>query len=366
MNAADIHPLHLEHLKLENNLMLAPLAGITDLLFRVIVKRYGCGLVFSEMINSNGVLHGGLKVLRKMDIHPEEHPVGIQIAGDDPKTLSQVASMAQDAGAALININMGCPAKKVTKSKAGCILMRDPKLVETILLTIQKSISIPLTIKIRLGWDEQELNYPEIAKIAEACGCAFVILHARTRTQAFKGQARWEEIRKLKETIKIPVIGNGDITTCESAVRMFQETGCDGIMIGRGALGQPWLFQEIKAYAPPKQTRRIRWPEIKNIILEHLALSVERYGEPLGVKLMRKHFAWYSHGLPKSSAFRYQVHQFEREIDTRQFIESFFDSISGKDFDVAGAQTICDLPLGRQVQGSAIIAPSANQNIPTF
>src|SRR3989338_2952600 len=240
-----IRPLKVGDITLENNLMLSPLAGITDIVFRVIAKRYGCGLVFSEMINSNGVLHGGVKVLRRMDISDEEHPICIQIEGDDPKVMADVAKKSEDLGAKILNINMGCPAKKITKTKAGCALMTDPLLVSKIIQSVKKEISIPLTIKIRLGWNETQKNYLEIAKIAEDEGCAFVILHARTRVQAFKGHAQWEEIRLLKEKLKIPVIGNGDIVCAQTARNMFEQTGCDGIMIGRGALGRPWIFKEI-------------------------------------------------------------------------------------------------------------------------
>jgi len=305
--------------------MLAPLAGITDTLFRVIAKRYGCGLVFSEMINSNGVLQGGVKMLRKLDINPAEHPVGIQIAGDDPLKMAEVAQKAEDLGAKILNINMGCPAKKVTKSQAGCALMRDPLLVGKILKKIKESISIPLTIKIRLGWDQQNKNYIEIAKIAEKEGSAFVIMHARTRVQAFKGEADWKEIKILKENIKIPVIGNGDITTVEKAFKMFEETKCDGVMIGRGALGQPWLFQQILETDKNQSIYTPTYEEKRDIIVEHLEASVERYGEPNGVRLMRKHFAWYSRGLPHSAQFRQQVHQFETLNEARAFIHEFFD-----------------------------------------
>src|SRR3989338_2763923 len=301
-------------LELKNNLSLAPLAGITDTVFRKLAKRYGCGLVFSEMINSNGVLRGGVKILRKMDIHPEEHPAGIQIAGDDPKVMSKVAKQAQDMGAKILNINMGCPSKKVTQSQAGCSLMKDPLLVSAILKEVRQSISIPLTIKIRLGWDEKTMNYIEIAQIAEQEGCAAIFMHARTRAQAFKGEAKWVEIKKLKENIHIPVIGNGDVTTYNKALQMMEETGCDGVMIGRGALGKPWIFSP--GYEPTLL-------EKKNIILEHLQNNVEYYGEELGVRLMQKHFSWYSHGLKNSAEFRRHIHALKTLKAAQNYIEQF-------------------------------------------
>ena len=309
--------MKLGNLELENCFSLAPLVGITDTLFRLIAKRYGCGLVFSEMINSNGVLKGGVSYLKKLEISPYEHPAGIQLAGDTPQVLVRAAQMAEDSGAKILNINMGCPSKKVTKSKAGCALMTDPGLVKDILQAVKKAISIPLSIKIRLGWDDKTMNYLEIAHIAENEGCAAVFMHARTKAQGFSGQARWSEIKKLKEYIKIPVIGNGDVTSHEKALLMMKETGCDGVMIGRGALGQPWIF---RPGAPSLQ-------EKKDLMLEHFHLSIEKYGSDLGVRLMRKHFSWYSQGLPSSTHFRKTIHTLTDPTAIHNHIEQFFSSI---------------------------------------
>ena len=316
--------MRIESLKLANNLFLAPLAGITDTIFRTLAKRYGCGFVFSEMINSNGVLKGGAKLKQKLDISPLEGDVGIQIAGDDPFIMGEAARMAQDVGAKMLNINMGCPSPKVTKNLAGCALMQHPEQVRQIIAGVKKVISIPLTIKIRLGWDHTSMNYLEISKIAEAEGCSAIFMHARTKTDGFSGRARHEHIKVLKEQLTIPVIGNGDITGEETAVQMLRETNCDGIMIGRGALGQPWLFTQILRKlrnAPPYFPTLI---ERKKLILEQLQMSIDRYGEMQGLKLMQKHFAWYSKGLPWSSEFRHHIHIKKTISETVDFIESFF------------------------------------------
>lgn len=310
--------MKLGSLELDNCFSLAPLVGITDTLFRSIAKRYGCGLVFSEMINSNGVLKGGVSYLKKLEIVPEEEPVGIQLAGDNPKIMVQAAQMAEAAGAKILNINMGCPSKKITKSKAGCALMTDPILVKELLKEVKNAISIPLSIKIRLGWDDKMMNYLEIAHIAENEGCVAVFMHARTKAQGFSGQARWPEIKKLKEHIKIPVIGNGDVTSHEKALLMMKETGCDGVMIGRGSLGQPWIFRPGTPSLEEK----------KNLMIEHFNKSIEKYGEELGVRLMRKHFSWYSQGLPNSAPFRKTLHTYTNPSEIRNYVEQFFAELN--------------------------------------
>jgi len=316
-------------LELKNNLFLAPLAGITDTIFRQFAKRYGCGLVFSEMINSNGVLRGGIPLLEKLCIDPSEGEVGIQIAGDDPDIMAEAAKTAVDAGAATININMGCPVQKVTRNQAGCALMKNPKRVQKIIASVKQAITVPLSIKIRLGWDHQNINFLEIAKIAEEEGCAAIMMHARTRTDGFSGHAQWEHIKTLKEKRSILVIGNGDVTSPQKALSLLKQTGCDGVMIGRGALGQPWLFQQILEAQRGSPVTAPPLGEIKNIILEHLDLSLKRHGKILGLRLMQKHFAWYSKGLPKSAAFRHAIHQLKNVEETLAFMERYFNEISG-------------------------------------
>jgi len=304
----------LGNLVLDNCFSLAPLVGITDTIFRSLAKHYGCGLVFTEMINSNGVLKGGVSYLKKLEISPYEQPAGVQLAGDNPKILVQAAQMAEVSGAKILNINMGCPSKKITKSKAGCALMTDPLLVKDILQAVKKSISIPLTIKIRLGWDDKTMNYLEIAHIAENEGCAAIFMHARTKAQGFSGHAQWPEIKKLKNHIKISVIGNGDVTSHEKALLMMEQTGCDGVMIGRGALGQPWIFRPGTPDLHEK----------KDLMLKHFHLSIEKYGPNLGVRLMRKHFSWYSQGLPNSAQFRRTIHTLTDPTAIHTHIEQFF------------------------------------------
>ncbi len=317
--------MQLGSLTLDNNLSLAPLAGITDLIFRVYAKRYGCGLVFSEMVNSNSVLQGGVKTLKKMDLDNEEHPVGIQLAGDNPEVMSEAAKMAYDAGAKILNINMGCPAKVVTREQAGCALMKSPLLVRDIIRTVYKATPLPLTLKIRLGWDDQSMNYIEIAKIAEEEGCVGIIMHARTRMDMFRGHARWKEIKTLKGSVSIPVIGNGDVTNFEKAKTMLEETGCDGVMIGRGALGRPWIFKQILQAKIGEPIWNPTREDIKNHILDHLKLSIERHGLQRGIILMRKHFAWYSQGLPNSSLFRKSIQTLTDMNQIHDTINQFFN-----------------------------------------
>ncbi|MBI2608094.1 MAG: tRNA dihydrouridine synthase DusB [Deltaproteobacteria bacterium] len=319
--------LKIGNLTLENNLMLAPLAGITDMIFRVYAKRYGCGLVFSEMINSNSVLHGGVKTLRKMDLHPEEQPVGIQLAGDDPHIMADAARMAYNAGAKILNINMGCPSQSVTKTKAGCALMNDPLLVQKIIRAVHKATPLPLTIKIRLGWDDLHMNYLEIAKIAEGEGCVGIIMHARTKVDRFRGEARWAKIKKLKENTSMVVIGNGDVTDAFKAKAMLEETGCDGVMIGRGAQGRPWLFKQILGMQNKENVFEPTPHYIKNQILNHLEWSLERYGHPEGIILMRKHFAWYSQGLPHSNVFRKNIQTILDLSQIHEMIHQYFDTL---------------------------------------
>ncbi|MBI2027948.1 MAG: tRNA dihydrouridine synthase DusB [Deltaproteobacteria bacterium] len=317
--------MQLGSLKLTNNLMLAPLAGVTDMIFRVYAKRFGCGLVFSEMINSNSVLHGGIKMHKKMHIHAEEFPAGIQLAGDDPTIMSEAAKMAEDAGAAILNINMGCPAKKVTKSMAGCALMQHPDLVRKIIRNVSDATQLPLTIKIRLGWDDKTMNYLEIAKIAEGEGCVGLMMHARTRMDRFSGEAKWDEIRNLKENIRIPVIGNGDVTSVQKALELFQASGCDGIMIGRGACGKPWIFKQILDERDNRTPYEPSISEIKNHILNHLDESLEYYGYPLGLVLMRKHFTWYTQGLSYSREFRHKIQTEMDLVKVKKLIHEYFD-----------------------------------------
>lgn len=326
--------MKLGSLTLDNHLFLAPLAGITDTIFRVIAKRYGCGFVFSEMLNSNGVLKGGISLRQKLDISREEGMVGIQIAGDDPEIMAQAATIAQDAGAATININMGCPAPKVTKNQAGCALMKHPHLVGEILRAVRQKIDVPLTIKIRLGWDPLSMNYLEISKIAQEEGCVAVFIHARTRQDGFSGEAKLPHIRSLKNEVRIPIIGNGDITSAKKALTMMRETGCDGVMIGRGALGQPWIFRQIleamsaeeKGVKTGEETY-FKPPllEIRDLMIEHLLRSVDRYGKTLGLKLMQKHFAWYSKGFSHSAEFRKNIHTKEDIPSTLSFIHAFIE-----------------------------------------
>ncbi|MFM2397538.1 MAG: hypothetical protein RLZZ144_788 [Pseudomonadota bacterium] len=314
--------------KLKNNLIVAPMAGVTDRPFRMLCKRMGAGMAVSEMVASNSLLYGSEKTKRRADHTGEVDPISVQIVGADPKMLALAAQHNVDHGAQIIDINMGCPAKKICNVMAGSALLQDEKLVATILESVVNSVNVPVTLKIRTGWDKLNRNAVNIARIAEASGIQALAIHGRTRACAYTGDAEYDTIRAVKAAVSIPIIANGDITTPEKARYVLQHTGVDAVMIGRAAQGRPWIFREIEYFLHTGE--HLPAPhivEIQQVLNEHLLDLYDFYGEHTGLRVARKHISWYTRGLPGSAAFRHQMNLIEqREVQTRA-VNDFFDEL---------------------------------------
>lgn len=302
--------MRLGNLTIPGRVFCAPLAGVSNIPYRVLAKRFGADLVFTEMVSTSGLIRGNKMTTDIVRFLPEERPIGIQIFGADPEIMHRGAIVASTLGYDMIDINFGCPVKKVVNKNGGAALLRDLERVKAIIEAVVTASSLPVTVKLRLGWSESTRNFIEVGKIAEQAGVAGVTLHARTRSSKFGGAASWEDIRRLKEEISVPVIGNGDIRSGPDAQRMFEETGCDAIMIGRAALGNPWIFKEINHYLefgtelPP-----ISRDEKSRVILEHTRLMIDREGDRRGMLMMRKHIAWYTRGWAGGGELRRRIMQ---------------------------------------------------------
>ncbi|GAB4512881.1 MAG: tRNA dihydrouridine synthase DusB [Sulfuricaulis sp.] len=312
--------------KLKNNLFLAPMAGVTDRPFRSLCRRLGAGMAASEMVSSNSLLWGSKKTLRRADHTGEDDPRAVQIVGSDPAMMAQAARYNVDNGAQIIDINMGCPAKKICNVYAGSALMQNERLVVDILEAVVKSVDVPVTLKIRTGWDRANKNGPSIARVAEASGIQALAVHGRTRADAFQGEAEYDTIAAIKAAVRIPIIANGDIGTPEKAALVLARTGADGLMIGRAAQGNPWIFREVEHYlatgeklAPPPVT------EVRDTLLDHLETLYAFYSEYSGVRMARKHISWYSKGLRDGAAFRHRVNQVETREAQLAMVREFFD-----------------------------------------
>lgn len=310
--------------KLANPVILAPMAGVTDLPFRLLVKEMGCGLVYTEMVSDKGLIYQNEHTLEMLKIDERERPVALQIFGSEPEPMAKAAKIVEKAGADIIDINMGCPTLKIVKNGEGSALMRTPELAYSIIASVVEAVNIPVTVKIRKGWDDSCVNAVEMAMLAEKAGAAAVSVHGRTREQFYSGEADWSIIKAVKENVAIPVNGNGDVRTPEDAVRLRSETGCDGIMIGRAAQGNPWLFRQVTHYLStgkllPGPTMAERF----EMTLRHLEMLVAYKGEHIGIREMRRHAAWYTKGLPHSAELRLRFNQAETREDFTAILNEF-------------------------------------------
>lgn len=317
--------LQIGNVELDNQVILAPMAGVTDLPFRLLCKEQGAGLLCMEMVSAKAIYYNSKNTEELMEIRPQECPVSLQLFGSDADIMAEMAKRIEERPFAILDINMGCPVPKVVNNHEGSALMKNPKLVEEIVYKVSRAISKPVTVKIRRGFDDAHLNAVEIAQIAESAGAAAVAVHGRTREQYYAGKADWDCIRDVKKAVKIPVIGNGDIVDAQSAKAMLNHTGCDGIMIGRGAQGNPWIFKEVVTYLetgiiPERPTRE----EVRRTVEKHARLQLEIKGEYIGVREMRKHLAWYTTGYPNSARFRQMINTMETMDELLKGLDTIF------------------------------------------
>ncbi len=312
------------------NVVLGPMAGVTDLPFRVLCKEAGADLIYTEMVSAKGIMYNNKNTESLLQVEDMERPVALQLFGADPEIMSQQAKRIEGRNFDIIDINMGCPVPKVVNNGEGSALMKNPKLIGEIVSAMTHILEKPVTVKIRKGFGEQDCNAPEIAKIVEDAGGAAVAVHGRTREQYYSGKADWDVIRRVKEEVSIPVIGNGDIFTPQDAKRMLEETGCDGVMLARGVRGNPWLFTQTKAYL--KDGTLLPKPPISQVIetiLRHGEMQVAYKGEYLGMREMRKHVAWYTTGYPQSAKLRNQINAIENLTDLQVLLEDYASRIDG-------------------------------------
>lgn len=315
----NIGPIHLA-----NPVILAPMAGVTDQPFRLLVKEMGCGLVYTEMISSKGLVYQNEHTHNLLKIDDRERPVAVQLFGSDPAAMAQAAQLVEAAGADIVDINMGCPTPKITKNGEGAALMRSPQLAFDIMAGVTAAVGVPVTVKIRKGWDDNSVNAVEMAMLAQRAGIAAVSVHGRTREQFYSGHADWGIIKAVKGAVSIPVVGNGDVRTPQGAARLLAETGCDGVMVGRAAQGNPWLFRQIVRYLATGQAET--GPAVHERIamaLRHLDMLIVHKGEHVAIREMRSHAAWYTKGLPHSAELRLRFNKAESRQHFREILAEF-------------------------------------------
>lgn len=309
---------------IENPVILAPMAGVTDLPFRIIVKEMNCGLVYTEMVSDKGLIYSNERTFDLLKTDERERPVAVQIFGSEPHTMVKAARIVEQAGADIIDINMGCPTPKIVKNGEGSALMRNPQKAYSIMAAVVEAVKVPVSVKIRKGWDDESVNAVQIAKLAEQAGIASIAVHGRTREQFYAGKADWDIIAQVKQSITIPVIGNGDIRTPQDAQTMLDYTHCDAIMVGRALQGNPWLIAQISHYL--KYGKMLPSPGIEekfSMVLRHLAMLIAAKGEYIGIREMRRHAAWYTKGLPCSAEYRLRFNNAETREAFSAIISDF-------------------------------------------
>ena len=316
------------NVKINGNLVLGPMAGVTDLPFRLLCKEQGADLIYTEMVSAKGIQYNNKNTESLLFVKEEERPVSLQLFGADPTILSETAKRIEERNFDILDINMGCPVPKVVNNGEGSALMKEPKLIGEIVRAVSSAITKPVTVKIRRGFTESTINAVEIAKITEANGAAAIAVHGRTREQYYSGKADWEIIRQVKEAVRIPVIGNGDVASIGDATALLKETGCDAIMIARGARGNPWIFKQIKEnMISGREMEKPTVLEAVEMMLRHAKLSIEYKGSYIGIREMRKHVAWYTTGYPLAAKFRQKVNQIESYEELEELLMQYLESV---------------------------------------
>lgn len=318
--------MKIKDIDIPNSVFLAPMAGVTDLPFRLLCKEMGCGLVYTEMVSAKGLLYDNENTKQLLVVDEREHPVAVQLFGSDARILAEMAKKIEESDIDMIDINMGCPAPKITKNGEGSALMKNPKQIGEIVKAVSSAVKKPVTIKIRKGFDDNTITAVEVAKIAEESGAAAIAVHGRTREQFYSGKADWNIIRQVKEAVSIPVIGNGDVVSPESAKRLFEETNCDAIMIGRGAQGNPWIFKRVLHYLQTGEILEEPSPQEKiDMALRHARMLIEFKGEYIGIREMRKHVSWYTKGLLKAGVLRNKINEAQNYEEMEKLLKEYLE-----------------------------------------